>query len=523
MLRINALRANATVLAVGFAVTVLVAIALIWWLSGTPLGVDSAVYRAGGSAVLHGEPLYDHLTALPGWAPELPFTYPPFAALLFVPLTALPAQWCWGLLAIAAAPSLHVALRPFTERAYLPLLLLGAFALQPVWQTIGLGQVNLLLMAVVVADVLLLRESRFRGIGIGLAAAVKLIPLIFIVHLVLVRRFADAARALAAFLGATTLAFVVLPKDSVRYWTSAIFNGHFAEMKGWVGNQSWQGFVARTLPEGGVATVLIGCFGVLCAGVMMWLVRRLHRAGDDPGALLVTAGCALLVSPISWTHHWVWVVPALGYLCARRPAMGMAAVVFTGWTVAVVPGGGGTERTWNLGQAVVGNAYLIAALALLFVLGRRSSGEPAEGQDDLGQQSRGEEGAREHEQGDDDRAPAQRPQDSQLPDGHAQTDAAEHGRGQRQQIDSGQDAQHGRGPRQSRNGQHRADERRPQHGRHEPAGPVAEHPHPESEGQQQEHSRRRTPSRGDEKEPGHGQSAHQPGGHDGRLRLDRVP
>ncbi|RSN31170.1 hypothetical protein DMC61_13450 [Amycolatopsis sp. WAC 04169] len=378
MLRINALRANATVLAVGFAVTVLVAIALIWWLSGTPLGVDSAVYRAGGSAVLHGEPLYDHLTALPGWAPELPFTYPPFAALLFVPLTALPAQWCWGLLAIAAAPSLHVALRPFTERAYLPLLLLGAFALQPVWQTIGLGQVNLLLMAVVVADVLLLRESRFRGIGIGLAAAVKLIPLIFIVHLVLVRRFADAARALAAFLGATTLAFVVLPKDSVRYWTSAIFNGHFAEMKGWVGNQSWQGFVARTLPEGGVATVLIGCFGVLCAVVMMWLVRRLHRAGDDPGALLVTAGCALLVSPISWTHHWVWVVPALGYLCARRPAMGMAAVVFTGWTVAVVPGGGGAERTWNLGQAVVGNAYLIAALVLLFVLGRRSTESSAE-------------------------------------------------------------------------------------------------------------------------------------------------
>lgn len=370
MVRINAL------IAVGIAVTVLVAIALVWWLSGIPLGVDSAVYRAGGSAVIHGEPLYAHLTALPDWAPELPFTYPPFAALLFVPLTALPAQACWGLLAIAAAPSLYVALRPFTERAYVPLLLLGAFALQPVWQTIGLGQVNLLLMAVVVADVLLLRESRFRGIGIGLAAAIKLIPLIFIVHLLLVRRIADAARASAAFLGATTLAFVLLPKDSLRYWTSAIFNGHFAEMKGWVGNQSWQGFIARTLPEGGIATVLIGCFGVLCAAVMMWLVRRLHRAGDDPAALLVTAACALLVSPISWTHHWVWAVPALGYLCTRvrQPILvAMAAVVFTGWTVAVVPGGGGTERTWNLGQAVVGNAYLIAALALIFLLCRRLS------------------------------------------------------------------------------------------------------------------------------------------------------
>ncbi|MFD5247233.1 glycosyltransferase 87 family protein [Amycolatopsis sp. NPDC058340] len=529
MVRINA------PLAVGFAVTVFVAIALIWWLSDTPLGVDSAVYRAGGAAVLHGDPLYAPLTALPGWAPELPFTYPPFAALLFVPLTALPAQWCWGLLAIAAAPSLHVALRPFTERAYLPLVLLGAFALQPVWQTIGLGQVNLLLMAVVVADVLPLRDSRFRGIGIGLAAAVKLIPLIFIVHLVLVRRIADAARASAAFLGATTLAFVLLPEDSVRYWTSAIFNGHFAEMKGWVGNQSWQGFVARTLPDGTVAAVVIGCFGVLCAMVTMWLVRRLHRAGDDPAALLVTAGCALLLSPISWTHHWVWVVPALAYLYARRPAMAMAAVVFTGWTVAVVPGGGGAERTWNFGQAVVGNAYLIAALALLFVLGRRpsdvdsspegfggfrSSGEP---EDELGQQSRGEEGTGENEKGDDHRAPAQGPQDLQLPDGHAQTDAAEHGGGQRQQIDGRQDAQHGRRPRQSRNGQRGADERRPQHGRHEPAGPLADDPYPEGEGEQQEHPRRRIPSRGDEKKHGHGRAGHQPRGHDGRLLLDRAP
>ncbi|WP_414941239.1 glycosyltransferase 87 family protein [Amycolatopsis sp. cmx-11-51] len=375
MNRINALRANATLIAVGTAVTVLVAIAFVWWLSDTPLGVDSAVYRAGGFAVLQGEPLYAHLTVLPDWAPELPFTYPPFAALLFVPLTALPAQGCWGLLAIAAAPSLYVALRPFTERAYVPLLLLAAFALQPVWQTIGLGQVNLILMAVVVADILLLRDSRFRGIGIGLAAAVKLIPLIFIVHLLLVRRTADAARAVAAFLCATTLAFVVLPKDTLRYWTSAIFNGHFAEMKGWVGNQSWQGFIARTLPEGRAATVLIGCFGVLCAAVMMWLVRRLHRVGDDPAALLVTAGCALLVCPISWTHHWVWVVPALGYLCVRvrRQAVAMAAVVFTGWTVAVVPGGGGAERTWNIGQAVVGNAYLIAALALFVVFYRRLS------------------------------------------------------------------------------------------------------------------------------------------------------
>ncbi|MFI5561146.1 glycosyltransferase 87 family protein [Amycolatopsis japonica] len=363
-------RADPALIVVGGAMAVFVVVALVWWLSDTPLGVDSAVYRAGGFAVVHGESLYSPLRALPEWAPELPFTYPPFAALLFTSLTALPAQLSWGLLALAAAPSLYVALRPFAERAHLPLLLLGAFALQPVWQTVGLGQVNLVLMAAVVADMLLLRDSRCRGIAIGIVAAVKLIPLIFLVHLLVVRRTADAVRGLAAFLCATTFAMVVLPADSVRYWTSAIFNDHFAEMKGWVGNQSWQGFVARTVPEGRTATVVIVVFGALCAAAAMWLVHRLHRQGDDRAAVLVTAGCSLLLSPISWTHHWVWVVPALGLLVARgghRTAL-VVAVLFTGWTVAVVPNGGGAERGWNVAEAVIGNAYLIAALGAGLVL-----------------------------------------------------------------------------------------------------------------------------------------------------------
>ncbi|MEU8418658.1 glycosyltransferase 87 family protein [Amycolatopsis japonica] len=364
-------RADLALIVVGGSMAVFVVVALVWWLSDMPLGVDSAVYRAGGFAVLHGESLYSPLRALPEWAPELPFTYPPFAALLFTSLTALPAQLSWGLLALAAAPSLYVALRPFAQRAHLPLLLLlGAFALQPVWQTVGLGQVNLVLMAVVVADMLLLRDSRYRGIAIGLVAAVKLIPLIFLVHLLVVRRTADAVRGLVAFLCATTFAMVVLPADSVRYWTSAIFSDHFAEMKGWVGNQSWQGFVARTVPEGRTATVVIVVFGALCAAAAMWLVHRLHRKGDDRVALLVTAGCSLLLSPISWTHHWVWVVPALGLLVARgghRTAL-VVAVLFTGWTVAVVPNGRGAERDWNVVEAVIGNAYLIAALVVGLVL-----------------------------------------------------------------------------------------------------------------------------------------------------------
>ncbi|SDW55023.1 alpha-1,2-mannosyltransferase [Amycolatopsis xylanica] len=356
-------------------------VAVLWWLLGRPLGIDSAVYRAGGLAVLRGEPLYEHLSALPEWASGLPFTYTPFAAMLFTPLAALPIQLGWAVFAVAAAPAVFVTLRAFTIQKGLPLLVAGAFCLQPVWQTVGLGQINLILMAIVVVDVLVLRGSRYSGFGIGLAAAIKLIPLIFVVHLLVTGRRADAGRALAAFAGATLLGLAVLPGDSVRFWTSAIFNDHFAAMKSWVGNQSWQGFLARTLPGAQWAIVL----GVALVGAATWFaVRRLHRAGDEHGALLVSAGCGLVVSPISWTHHWVWVVPAIGYLLTRRHTwMALAtAVLFTGWATAIVPGGGGREQGWNLAQALFGNAYLLAALgagAVLLVRHRSASRSPLRG------------------------------------------------------------------------------------------------------------------------------------------------
>jgi alpha-1,2-mannosyltransferase len=349
-------------------------VAVVWWSLDRPLGVDSAVYRAGGIAVLRGEPLYGHLSALPGWAPELPFTYPPFAALLFTAFAAVPVQWCWGLVALTAAPALVLALRPYAPGAG---VLLAAFGLQPVWQTVGLGQLNLVLMALVVVDVLR-RRGAAGGVLIGLAAAIKLVPLIFVGHLLLTGRRADAVRALGTFAGATALGAVLLPADSARYWTSALFSDHFAQMKGWVGNQSWAGFAARTAP--GQTWPLALAALVVAAAVV--IVRWRWREGDERGALLVTAGCGLLVSPISWTHHWVWIAPALGYLltAGRRWCALLVAAVFTGWTVAVVPGGQGRERDWSVGQAIVGNAYLLVALvagAVLVVAAIRGGPRPS--------------------------------------------------------------------------------------------------------------------------------------------------
>ena len=340
---------------------VLAGAAVYHWLRSTPLGTDSAVYRAGALAVLRGQPLYEPLLALdPKSAIELPFTYPPVAALLFLPLAVLPTQFVWLLLAAGSVFAIWSVLRRFAGTTPLVLLCIVPF-LEPVWRLLSLGQINAVLMAMVVWDALPSRRSRYSGLLIGLAAAVKLTPLIFIAHLFLTGRRADGYRALAVFFGATGIGAVVLPGDSLRYWTSAVLNNRNAESIDWVLDQSLHGLLARL----GVTSIAwYAVAAALCLVVGALLVRDFHRRGDPRAALLVSAGCALLVSPLSWTHHWIWVVALAGYLAGRWAALAGVAAVFTGRTLAMVPEGGHRELLWNPLQAVLGNAYVLAALTV---------------------------------------------------------------------------------------------------------------------------------------------------------------
>src|ERR1700728_2325932 len=177
---------------------------LAGWSRGWSLGVDSSVYRAGAVLLLHGHSLYD-VSDL-GYL-HLSFTYPPAAALLFAPLAVLPAQLAWALMAAASVLALVVVIRaaiaavPYWRfpAGWSTLLLAAAMlGVVPVWRTIGLGQVNVLLMAMVAVDVLAVtaRRSRWGGVLTGIAAAVKLVPLIFIAHLFLTGKRAAAVRAL---------------------------------------------------------------------------------------------------------------------------------------------------------------------------------------------------------------------------------------------------------------------------------------------------------------------------------------
>ncbi|EWC59714.1 putative conserved integral membrane protein [Actinokineospora spheciospongiae] len=350
------------------------ALAVFAWLSGRGLGVDSSVYRAGALTFLNGDALYAPLTTGEPWAPALPFTYPPIAAILFVPLTYLPAQLAWGLLAVLSVLSLAALVRLSLPRAsanwQVLLVFAGAFALEPVWRTLALGQVNLVLAALVAVDVLVLRGRPAGGVLIGLAAAVKLTPLIFVAHLALTGRWADAGRAAGTFVLLNLAAWALLPGDTGAFWGQALLDGNDATTNSWIGNQSINGLVQRLTGEGHWAMAAWAVAGALCLAVGALVVTRLAKRGDQVGALLVTAFAGLLVSPVSWTHHWVWVVPLVGWLIGRgRPLWVVAvAVVATGWEFALAPSGAKVELRWSGWQAVLGNAYVAVGLALVPVV-----------------------------------------------------------------------------------------------------------------------------------------------------------
>ena len=320
--------------------------------------VDLHVYRVGGLIVRHMRPYYNpHLATplyeWPGYGKyQLKFTYPPFAAVVFAVVSFIP----WSLLLVltdAANVALLVAALWFTfgglgylqsRRARLGASLLTAgavFWLEPVIRTIYVGQVNLALMALIIWDLCqpdTAASRRWKGAGVGIAAGIKLVPLIFIPYLLLTRKFRQAAVACGAFAATVVAGFVILPADSAKWWFGGMFVNDAGRtgFLGWVGNQSLRGLIARLMGSVAgsghvwlLAAVLTAAIGLACAAL-------LTRKGHGMAGILTCALTGLLVSPVSWEHHWVWVVPGIAVAAhyavramaarARRTAAGRAAV-----------------------------------------------------------------------------------------------------------------------------------------------------------------------------------------------------
>ncbi|MFI6940568.1 glycosyltransferase 87 family protein [Streptomyces sp. NPDC050418] len=335
---------------------------------------DTLVYRAEGAAVMHGTDLYGFTVT--EWA--LPATYPPFAAILFVPTTWLPLPalklaFMAGnalLLALLIHHSARFARLPL-PRPFLYVTVAVGLWLEPVFQTLLFGQINLVLICMILWDLNRPDSALGKGFALGVAAGVKLTPAVFIVHLLLTRQLRAAATASASFAGTVLLGALVLPSASLDFWTRHLFaTGRVG--KAWiVDNQSLQGLIARVLgdPAPGVLWLVPAA---LTAAYGLWLAARVHRR-SPAWALLTTAFTALLVSPISWSHHWVWCVPLLALLLAEgRTRIALAVVaVFTARSFWILPHQGDLDLHLPWWQQPLASPYALLAVALLVCVALR--------------------------------------------------------------------------------------------------------------------------------------------------------
>lgn len=377
--------AGVVALAVAAAVTAVVMVALAFE-NAIPFPVmanDFAAFRAGGEAVLLGVSPFEVATG-DGYL----FLYPPFAALVLAPLGLLGFETGFALWTFATVVALEVSvwlllglLAPgsrLRRARFTVLAVVAAIPTTPVLYLLGFGQINVLLMLLCVLD-LARRPGRFQGVAIGIAAGIKLTPLIFIAYFLLTRRTRAAAVSAATFAGTLAVGFLALPGASVSFWTE-----HFLSTDRMVPAgaspfvQSMRGILVQ-LPGFLDAqwvwlllALVVGAFGLL---VSAWAGRR----GLEAAGVLACAVTGLLISPISWPQHWVWVVPGLAlwlWWARERGGAAHSAGVLASWLVLVAtaalmfptPIGMGVVDPPVAGIVFLGSLQVLGGLAFLGAL-----------------------------------------------------------------------------------------------------------------------------------------------------------
>jgi len=343
-----------------------------------PIMVDLGVYRQAGSVLLAGGDFYD----LPG---PLQFLYPPFAAVLAVPLALLPTTVVQVGWTAAGALALVAVLHRFGLKGWVLSAASTAvvYVVEPVIQTLAFGQLGIFLVALIVLDLVpgprvFSRRLLPEGVLTAVATAIKLTPAIFVVYLLLVRKFRAFWTAVITGIVVTLITFAIVPAASWEFWTRLTHGdtglGHSII---YYTNQSVMADIVRIFGLGQAAAIvgLVLSAAVAVAGV--WAAMLWHRLGDIRLAVNLCGVAGLLASPVSWLHHFVWVVPLAMSLIERRPigprrlptwylALGW---FFVAWvTVAPfteLPNGADVELQWTWSQHVLASVAAVAGLFLL--------------------------------------------------------------------------------------------------------------------------------------------------------------
>jgi alpha-1,2-mannosyltransferase len=343
-----------------------------------PIMVDLEVYRRSGQVLLAGGNFYD----LPG---PLQFLYPPFAAVLAVPLALLQStvvQLGWT---AAGAVALVAILHRFGLTGWL-LSLAGTaavYVVEPVVQTLAFGQLGIFLVALVVLDLapgprVFPRRLLPEGVLTAIATAIKLTPAIFVLYLLVVRKFRAFWVAVLTGIVVTLISAAIVPAASYEFWTRLAHGdtglGHSII---YYTNQSVMADIVRIFGLGRVPAIIglvLSC-AVAVAGV--WAAALWHRLGDIRFAVNLCGIAGLLASPVSWLHHFVWVVPLAMSLLERRPVSPRSLPVwylalgwlFVGWVVVApftgLPNGADVELQWSWSQHLLASITTVVGLALV--------------------------------------------------------------------------------------------------------------------------------------------------------------
>jgi alpha-1,2-mannosyltransferase len=358
---------------------------------------DLKIYMSAMRWWIDGNRLYDYAQPddLQGF---LYFTYPPFAALLLwpfghVPLGVTIAAFTIGTV-VAVAVTTYWLVAPITDDkwyavgAAVPLV----FMFESIRETITFGQLNMLLIVLLLADLLFAvpRSSRWAGVGVGLATAIKLFPGIFIVYLLITRRWRAAAVAAGTAVAATLFAAAVAPRDSWQFWTESLWSTERVGRTDYTGNQSIQGLLARLVVPDQPSRLLWVLLVVAVTVFGLWRARRAALSGDELAGLTLAGLVAGLVSPITWPHHLYWFVPAVVIIIAAAAAererrrrltllafaIGLYAVSAFG-VVSFIDWGTGMFRTDSVDHFLLRNAAVLLSLVLVVALPIRSRTDDA--------------------------------------------------------------------------------------------------------------------------------------------------
>lgn len=336
------------------------ALYLRWSASATWNFVDLTDFYHGGLSVIDRVDIY---APRPG---VLAFNYPPFAAVVFVPL---------GLIGLAASKVAFtaatlvaylvslVAIRKAFDVHWSTVFLIGAagLSLEPVVRTLVLGQIGVILMGLVLADLFLV-PARFRGVLVGLAAGIKLTPAVFVLYFLFRRDWRGAGVAASTGTATVGLGWLAAPGPSRAYWLGGFDKlDRFGDLAFSPVNQSVRSFVWRVAPSG--PSWLLWVAIALTAALALSAALLRARRGQWAWVALSLAGATLLLSPISWTHHWVWVVPTLVALVHRRQRVAAAvmALVFYIAPMWAMPETG----PLSVVQVLLAYCYLWVAVVLL--------------------------------------------------------------------------------------------------------------------------------------------------------------